>query len=115
VPTLHQPDPLQRALKEMQAQREMEERIAMVLRQALTSPHTTTRYFMNACGLVKDGEQLVLHVGLPTGERLEVSLNPQVLATLVKAAADLQDDARAGKTETALAALDDPPAEALAA
>lgn len=81
-----QDDVLAQALHRANAEQAAQQQMAMILQQALGNPHTVRRYNVSAAQLVHDGDQPMLHVGLLSGERLEIPLSPQALTQISRAA-----------------------------
>lgn len=76
------PDAVQQAIANAQRQQQAQELMLQALQNTLENPHTTKRALTNMLAVAQEGQQAVLLVALPTGERWEIPMSPQSARTI---------------------------------
>jgi hypothetical protein len=85
------PDAVHQAIANAQRQQQAQEMMLQALQNTLQNPHTVKRALTNMLGVAQEGQQAVLLVALPSGERWEIPMSPQSARTIGRQLLGVED------------------------
>lgn len=83
---------VEQALAQAAAQQQAQQQLLAVLQHTIQNPHTVKRGNTNLAMVATEGEQAVLLVALPSGERWDIVIAPQAARNLGHALLGIEDD-----------------------